>query len=279
MTKAAMFTGRALFLVALASCAGTPTDSADASADVAPLPGFGEACPTGTCAAGLTCQDSEYAPFPWCTLPCTTVKTPCDKAQLGGRAGLCIQMPTGWRGPTEPFCAPTCGNSSQCTPLDTRWETCTNPGYKGKPFYGDVGKVCAAPSANGQIHVDPITCDWQNLVTDPKVQDLKGMCNEFCTFLTTCQLKASGQTKDCCTWQCFQHLAPGGVTDEARKAAIQCYISWYSKNTESTILCSGYVDQCGALCKDDVACNDFNACSTDVCRDWRCENTPIEGCK
>jgi hypothetical protein len=116
-------------------------------------------------------------------------------------------------------------------------------------------------------------------VTEPKVQELKGMCNTFCTFLSACQIKATGQTKDCCTWQCFQHLAPGGITDEARKSAIQCYLSWYAKNTESSILCSGYVDQCGGLCKSDTACNDFDACSTDTCRDWRCENTLIDGCK
>lgn len=279
MTKTANIGAWTLFLALLSGCGGGATGSSDASGDVATLPGFGAACPSGVCATGLVCQDSEYAPFPWCTLPCVDVKAPCDKALLGGRNGLCIQMPDGWRGPAAPFCAPTCGNSSQCTPLASGWETCALPAYKQKPLYGDVGKVCQAPSANGQIHVDATTCDWQALITDPKVQDLKGLCASFCSFLTACQFKAAGQISDCCTWQCFQHLTPGGVRDLGRVNDLKCYIQSFDANQQSPAVCTAFVDDCGALCKDDAACDDLDACSLDTCRDWRCVNTPIDGCK
>ena len=279
MTRTAMNGGAALFLLLLAACGGTTAEHADASGDATPLPGFGQACVSGTCAAGLTCQDSEYAPFPWCTLPCTDAKTPCDKAQLGGRTGLCIQMPDGWRGPAAPFCAPTCVNSAQCTPLDNRWETCALPAYKKSPLYGDVGKVCQAPSANGQIVVDPVTCAWQDKITDPGVQDLKGICASFCSFLTTCQIKTPGQPTDCCTWQCFQHLTPGGARDMAKVNEAKCYLNSFDGNQQSPNVCTAFITDCGPLCKNDAGCDDIDACTADVCRDWQCVNTPIDGCK
>ena len=279
MTRVAIRGGTALFLLLATACGASATGGADATGDATGLPGFGQACAAGFCAAGLTCQDSDYAPFPWCTRPCADEKAPCDKTQLGGRTGLCIKMPAGWRGPTEPFCAPTCGNSSQCTPLDGRWETCALPAYKKVPLYGDVGKVCQAPSANGQILVDPVTCNWQDLVTDPKVQALDGICKSFCGFLTTCQIKAPGQTSACCSWQCIQHLTPGGVPDMARKNALQCYLNSFDGNAQSPKVCSAYINDCGPLCKDDAACGDLDPCTTDTCRDWQCLNTPIDGCK
>ena len=278
MTEAAINRSCALFLILLGACRGAPTPGADATNDVAALPGFGQACAQGACAAGLACQDSDYAPFAWCTLPCAEEKAPCDKALLGGINGLCIKMPAGWRGPDTPFCAPTCGNSSHCTPLDSRWETCALPAYKKVPMYGDVGKVCQAPSANGQIIVDPTTCAWQELITDPGVQDLKGICASFCAFLTTCQIKTPSQTADCCTWQCFEHLTPGGARDLARVNDAKCYIKSFDANAQSPNVCTAFVGDCGALCKNAAACDDGDACTTDLCSDWRCLNTPIDGC-
>ncbi len=279
MTRAANNGACALFLLCAAACGAAAGGTADASGDAAALPGFGHACVAGACAAGLTCQDSEYAPFAWCTLPCTDVKAPCDSALLGGHAGMCIQMPSGWRGPAGGFCAPTCGNSSQCTPLDSRWETCDVPAYKKQALYGDVGKVCQAPSANGQIVVDPQTCQWQDLITDPGVQDLKGVCAAFCTFLTACQIKAPSQSADCCTWQCFQHLTPGGTRDLARVNATKCYLDSFDANAQNPNVCTAFIGDCGALCKNAAACDDGDACTTDACLDWRCVNTPIDGCK
>ena len=271
-----------LFLGALGcgtSTSGPVTPApADTASDVSAVPGFGEPCIGGACASGLTCQDSEYAPFPWCTRLCPTAKEPCDKALLGGRSGLCIQMPGGWRGPEAPFCAPTCGNVSQCTPLAAGWETCALPGYKKKPFYGDVGKVCQAPSANGQIHVDPVTCEWQTLVTDPGVQDLKGLCAAFCTFLGACQIKAKDQSSNCCSWQCFQYLAPGGVSDLSRKNATKCILNAFDGNANGPNVCTAYIGECGPLCKGAADCDDGDGCSTDTCRDWRCGHAAIDGC-
>ena len=241
-------------LLAAPACADPPPPAApapvDAKADAPPPQAFGARCgPDLPCAPGLACQDSEFAPFPWCARPCPVdrVKDHCD-AVPGEPQGFCVQMPTGWRGPTAPFCVPECANLAECQGHAPGWEACTKPKYKNTNLYPALPtRVCQAPSAHGQIHVDPTTCDWEAQVTDPMLQAAKGLCKAFCQFKKDCQLRKPAETAACCGWTCFQWLTPGGAVDAPREAALKCHIKSYSANTGTPLVCTAWKDDCKGL--------------------------------
>jgi hypothetical protein len=227
-----------------------PTPAPDVTADTTPPAGFGQHCGKDTaCGPGLECQDSEFAPFPWCVRPCPAarVKDHCDP--VGGEPqGLCVQMPAGWRGPSAPFCVPECANLAACTARAPGWEVCSKPEYKKKVLYPELPtKVCQAPSAHGQIYVDPVTCEWEAKVTEPSLQSAKNLCKAFCGFKKDCQLKPAEQSDNCCSWACFQWQTPGGNVAAEREAKLKCFVKSYSANTGNPNVCSAWKDDCGEL--------------------------------
>lgn len=241
-----------LVVVTVLGCDGqTGPTAADTTSS--PKPTFGQRCDVAVgCATGLTCQDSEFAPFPWCTAPCPTdkVKAYCDDPALGTLPGFCIQMPAGWRGPAEPFCAPTCAKLADCQGLDGKWEACGKPVYKQIELTsGEPTKVCQNPSSHGQIHVDPKTCDWEAKVTDPKFTEAKQVCKAWCDFMILCKLwdpKGSTTAKECCGWACFQYVTPGGVVDNQRLSSeLKCFVKSHSANAGTDRVCSGPIEDCG----------------------------------
>lgn len=220
---------------------------------------FGERCdPKLGCAKGLTCQrneDSEFAPFSWCTKACDEVAKPCDEADLGGREGFCVQMPKDWRGPKAPFCAPKCGNPAACKSLDAGWETCDYLEYKGDPVpgYANLTSVCQAPSSHGAVHVDPLTCDWEGSFPDHnKFGEAKAVAKQYCQMLNTCQLRSACTTPACCTWRAFQYLIPQGpsqAVDNKRIAELKCYPQSLASHQGSPDVCTAWLDTdgCGDL--------------------------------
>ncbi len=222
-------------------------------------PGFGERCdPQVGCAMGLTCQsseDSEFAPFSWCTRACNDFNHHCDEADLGGRKGLCIQMPEDWRGPKTPFCAPECGTKGDCKGLEAGWETCGEPKYKGVPLPGasSLSHICQAPSSHGAVHVDPVTCAWEGSFTDNnKFGEAKAVAKKYCDMLNTCKLRSACTTPACCTWHAFQYLIPKGpseAVDNKRIAELKCYPQSVASHLGSPSVCTAWLesDDCGEL--------------------------------
>ena len=234
------------------ACASSPASSGGDTKGSAKAE-FGARCGANAdCATGLFCLDSDYSPFKWCTRFCATegAQSPCSSGSLGSTPGLCIQMPPGSRGPSQPFCAPVCGKLAECTSLEKTWETCEKPAYKKIVLYNALPtKVCMAASANGQPVVDPLTCDWTGKVTDPKFDQVKGDCTAYCQFKTTCQLfDPNKEHADCCTWHCFQHLTPGNVVDNAAESCIKCYIKAYAAFQNTDQVCTGWQSQCFDNC-------------------------------
>ncbi len=278
-------------------CGSTPAPvvaETDASnADLPPKAGFGQACQLATgCGPGLQCMQSEFAPFGWCTRDCNNPKDYCVGPELGGKKAFCVLMPDGWQGQKAAFCAPICDNLGDCHALAPAWEKCEKPTYKQAVLAGYNAlptKVCDAPSSFGQIIVDPITCaapkgvPWKDAITDPDpgIQEAKQVCDAFCGFLTSCQLfDAKLLNPNCCTWHCFQSLTPSGNIDNAKKSKIKCYNNaFYTAFANTSEVCTGYNAQCGPLCKSDKECDDQDACTADVCLNFRCTNNAIPGCK
>jgi len=292
---------------AFAACASPPAavvvDTDASNADVPPKAGFGRACTLASgCAAGLKCMQSEYAPFGWCTRDCATTEKAADYCvgpELGGNKAFCVQMPTketgakqDWLGQKAPFCAPICDNTGDCHALDAQWEKCEKPTYKQAvlPGYNALPtKVCDAPSSYGQIIVDPITCQWKDKVKDmaPTTQPAVGICDNYCTFLTTCQFFDPKQIQpNCCTWHCFQSLTPGGLIDNAKVSAIKCFNNAYNNSVNSGVDPCGsqtlHVSQCdakyGKPCKSAGDCDDGEKCTSDACLNFLCVNNTIPTC-
>ncbi len=202
-------------------------------------------------------MDSEYAPEPWCLGPCDSsqVKNYCTAKQLGSstgqdQQGFCVQMPSGFAGPATPLCLPICANTAQCKALDSQWEICAQPAYKGQTFVKDLPtKVCQAPSAHGQLKVDPVTCDWQSQTTDPIYAEAKNNCIALCKgFLKACQLWPKTRSEACCGWACFKHLTPGGQVDAERLGGeIKCYIKAFTAYQSTGLVCTAWKDECPPL--------------------------------
>jgi hypothetical protein len=218
-----------------------------------PLPGFGQPCdPNLKCAVGLDCQQSDYAPTPWCTALCPTskIKNYCDNEALQGVPALCVQMPSDFAGPSTPFCAPVCSNLASCTHLSSQWELCNKLSYKAKVLITDLPtKVCMAPSANGQVKVDPVTCDWEAKITDPLLNEAKQQCKSVCkSFLIPCQYWPKPQSEACCGWACMQYLTPGGQLDNDRLSKdIKCLTNASIAYQGGPKVCTGWQDQACTL--------------------------------
>lgn len=225
---------------------------------------FGEGCKSNTeCPPGQFCMQSEFTPTAFCTAFCDAPKDYCELASVGGANALCVEMPGVWTGPTRtvcdeqdkcekrgrPFCAPVCSNTSECTASWKSWEQCSKPAYKNVPLYNDLPtKVCMAPASHGQIVVDPQSCQWEDKITDPKVQEAKQLCKAHCDFLTTCQLfDPKQEAASCCTWRCFQKMTPEGRISQDRKEEIKCYIKAFSAARGTPKVCELYKEQCPNL--------------------------------
>ncbi len=237
-----------------ASVDACPGDTSHDDAGNCVRPSFGQTCDESVgCADGLTCQKSDFALKPWCTKTCTDINNHCDTSGLNGLTGLCIQMPAGWVGPSEPFCAVECTKSIECTAISPDWQGCQKATYKGVALNNALPtKVCQSPGAETAFHVDPSTCDWQGQVTDPKYQEAKGLTAGYCQFLKACQLLAKDETDACCGWHAFSFMAPSGVVDAAAIAKIKCYIKSFTANQSTSKVCSGWNDPsdgtyCGAI--------------------------------
>lgn len=239
-----------LSLTALVACGEAKTAApSDAGHDATQLPGFGQACdPAVGCAKGLVCQQSDYAPKPWCTAPCPAakIKDYCDAASIGGAAGLCVQMPASFQGPKDPFCAPICSNLAVCQGIDPVWELCSKLEYKKNVLITDLPtKVCLAPSANGQVKVDPVLCDWEDKVQDPLLSEAVQQCKSVCkNFLIPCQYWPKPKTEACCGWACMQYVTPGGQLDNDRLSKdIKCLGKAFAAFQGTPQMCTGWQDQ------------------------------------
>ena len=243
-------------LVLLASCSeheGAATDAGSNAGDAADGGGgesvFAAGCTTnGDCAGGLFCMQSEFAPSGWCTVFCDNPGDHCVDAALNGAGGLCVQMPTGFRGPSKPFCTMKCDNSNDCTAVWASWERCAKPSYKNENIYNDLPtRVCEAPSAHGQVRVDPIACTWESDYMQPQYQEAKQVCKAYCTYLKTCQLfDTKKENYDCCTWRCFQKATPQGKVDETYMGDLKCYTQAFYVSYQGTgEVCTGPTTDCG----------------------------------
>ncbi len=244
-------------LVGAGSCddAQPVADAGTAGADTEQKVGFGQACERNSqCPDGLFCLQSEGSPSPWCTRFCDASagekpKDFCQPEKTAGEKAFCVQMPADFRGPTKPFCVPLCDTFSTCSALDPMWETCAKPSYKNKVLYPELPvRSCQAPSARGRIQVDPLTCDWEAKITEPQLQEAKGICQAWCTFLTTCQhFDTAVEPIACCTWACFQDLVVDNHIDTAKKDSYRCYDDAFSAYQGTPLVCTGPEADCGEL--------------------------------
>ncbi len=243
----------ALVVFLLAACGADYGAGGEAPAAAAVVkPSFGQRCdPKLGCKDGLTCLDSDYAPHPWCTTACPSsqVKNYCDPASVGGAQAFCVQMPASFQGPSTPLCLPICANLAACTALDSQWEQCAKPKYKELPLITDLPtKVCLAPSAHGQVQVDPQLCDWQDKVTDPVQVAAKPVCLAACKgILKACQLGAKERSEACCGWDCWQYVTPGGTLDEQRLSTVKCLNKSFAANQSAPTVCTAWQEDCGPL--------------------------------
>ena len=242
----------------LAAGCGEPEATADAgagAADTEQQVGFGQTCERNSqCPTALFCMQSEASPTPWCTRFCDSAagenpKGFCQPDTLGGHKALCVKMPDDFAGPTKPFCTPSCDTLNDCTALDPMWEKCDKPSYKNLYLDPELpSKSCQAPSARGRIQVDPLTCAWEAKVTEPQLQEAKGICKSWCTFLTTCQhFDTKHKPLACCTWACFQDLVTAGHIDTAKKDRYRCYDDAFGAYQDTPYVCTGPEKDCGAL--------------------------------
>jgi hypothetical protein len=250
----------ALGLSLLGCSDAQPSVAADAGSEVVQgdTP-FGHSCTSdAACAPGLFCMQDEFAPFGWCSAPCTTPRSFCDPADLGGQTALCIQMPADFSGRSEPFCAARCQTLAGCRDLAAGWETCEKAHYKNTDRYPELpDKVCMAPSAHGQIKVDPTTCAWEDKVTDPAVQEAKQRCRVFCDFKKACQLFDPSSTPyDCCTWACFGAMTPNGQMDNEYRNRIACFNNSFAANQNTPKVCTAWQTDCEPLGEDGLPAGD-----------------------
>lgn len=246
-----------LVLTTLLLLAGCGSESAAPPAAATTVKaGLGEACGSVGCASGLTCIDGDWAPEPWCARPCSNPGDYCDAVETSSNAGaplngnsLCIALPGDFQGATATFCAPTCNNTDACRGLWTGWSKCAKPTWKNKALYPALPTlVCQAPASQGQVVVDPVACDWEDKVTDPKFTNAKQVCKAYCSFLQICQLWDTKKEKlACCQWRCFQDLTPGGTLDDEAEDLKKCYIKAFNSAQGTPKVCTLYQEQCPVI--------------------------------
>ncbi|MCO4760050.1 MAG: hypothetical protein KC502_00985 [Myxococcales bacterium] len=233
----------------LSACGSEGGGDANAGARAPVLPGFGQACEEGECAAGLACADGDWAPRPWCTKACTNPGDYCDTADLGATAGLCVTVPSDFKGELKTFCAPICNNTDTCKSNWSQWQKCTKPAWKNTDLYPALPtKVCQSPDSHGQVVIDPVICDWESKVTDPKYTNAKQVCKAYCNFLKTCQLWQTSKEKlDCCRWRCFQEMTPSGVVNDEIEDKKKCYIKAFNSAQGTPKVCTIHEEQCAPI--------------------------------
>lgn len=251
-TELAIAIAIAIATATLSGCGievGTTTTDATSSGGTA---AFGAACKTDTdCQSGLFCQSGDYAPEPFCTMACDEEKTYCDESETGGVQGLCLQLPEDFQGPVRRFCAPICNNTGECKALSTMWSSCDKPEWKNVRLYPELPtRVCLSPETHGQIVVDPVLCDWEQHVKDPKFNSARQVCKAYCEFLVTCKFWDKKQEAlECCGWRCFQKMTPGGAVDDKVEDETKCYLNAFGAAQGTGKVCeAGYYEQsCGAI--------------------------------
>ncbi len=225
---------------------GSTTDP-DGGGSGATAPAFGEACTAdGDCAPGLLCIDGDWAPQPWCGKACDNPGDYCDTLTTHDVGSLCIQLPDDFKGATKQFCAPICTNGDTCSGLWSGWDKCAKPAWKNKALYNDLPtKVCQSPGTHGQVVIDPVVCDWESKITDPKYTNAKQVCKAYCSFLKTCQIWDTSKEKlTCCQWRCFQDMTPGGKVDDAVEDAKKCYVTAFNNAQGTPKVCTLHEEQC-----------------------------------
>ncbi len=250
-----------LALVVVAGACGSEASPPAAGGGVTKA-GLGQACGEAGCAAGLICVDGDWAPAPWCAKACDNPGDYCDQleadspAMAGSDPGaplqgnsLCVALPGDFQGGTATFCAPICDNTDACRGLWTGWSKCAKPTWKNKVRYPALPTlVCQAPASQGQVVVDPVACDWEDKVTDPKFSNAKQVCKAYCSFLQICQLWDPKKEKlSCCQWRCFQDLTPGGTLDDAAEDLKKCYIKAFNSAQGTPKVCTLHREQCPAI--------------------------------
>lgn len=242
----------ALAALALAACGSEADDGPPAASQVGGSAGFGADCVADAdCRQGLICLHGDWAPKPFCTRACATAKDYCTAADTGGPLGLCLQLPDDFRSETKMFCLPICQQTADCKALAPMWEKCSKPTWKNKPLTPELPTtVCHAPSAQGQVVVDPVACDWQDKFPAPQYQNPKQVCGSYCNFLKTCKFWDSNKEKiECCTWRCFQQMTPQGAVDDQVEDEKKCYINAFGSAQGTVKVCDAgyYASQCGAI--------------------------------
>lgn len=244
--------------VALPGCGSDETGTTAVDTTSGGTAAFGAPCAVdGDCKAGLTCIGGDWGPKPFCGRVCTEPKTYCDADLTGGPQGFCIQLGDDFQGSERTFCVPMCQQTAECKAISGIWQSCGVPTWKNVKLAPELPtKVCQAPDTQGQVVVDPVTCDWEGLITDPQFQSAKQTCKTFCTFLKTCKFwdtKTSPLT--CCSWNCFQEMTPGGAVSAPVEACKKCQINANGSVANTAKVCdTGYYDdKCGTACGGDTA--------------------------
>jgi len=158
----------------------------------------------------------------------------------------CIEMPDGFEGVLNRFCAPECDSISDCDAFGTGFDTCGEPSFTGLPAVGyDAGSynVCFSPPADPGYPVDPVLCDYKEKVSQPAI--IKDICADYCDYIFSCKENPAGLTEDCCGWGCFLWATPGGSIDLERKAALQCFILAFKGAYNTAKVCTAPVETCG----------------------------------
>ena len=193
----------------------------------------GECLEDQHCEEGV-CLISEYAPFGVCTVECQSPGDFCVDTEGNAVEGFwCIQPPPEeFRKLThteiDSFCVPICDSLEECKLLEERYETCAQPEYKGNPLYpGSPMPVCLNSGAMGKSPVDPYTCaNWK--ATNPGEPESKQLCANYCAYLSSCQVYASGESLECCEWYCFNRLVQPGFIDGEYQSLLRNFTEWFS---------------------------------------------------
>lgn len=250
-------TAALVLLLAACSSDGNSNGKSDAAGgntggETTTLKTFGEHCTTdAACGTGM-CLLSEYAPFGWCTAPCTEVKEPCAADQNGDFGGYCVEMPDDFPDSPKKFCVPICKNIFECQAKTPLWEECKKPQWKGNVLYGDSEVLaCQAPSAHGQIKIDPVTCaNWKEAFGE--FQSQIALCEAYCDYLTTCKEvpAASTYNVECCGYGCTLQMTQGGEVSKPYEKKIKCYVQNHTAFLGLPQVCSEPTDVCGKKPED-----------------------------
>jgi hypothetical protein len=234
--------------VSVTACSNSVTSkSADSAA--ATKRAFGVPCSADTECDGGLCLTSDYAPFAFCSAPCTVEEEPCPTADGSPSAGFCTRFPASFVGASGPVCLPLCASLTECAAKSNLWERCDPPSYKGQELYGATSgiSVCAAPSSNGKPVVDAATCAGWSEAYRAEYATQVSICGAFCDFLASCAQLTDGASEDCCGYGCFQRMVGSdGEIDVPYEKLVKCYVTSYDSRVGTKTRCDAPTSDCGA---------------------------------